>query len=55
MTIRDTMLTYVCAYCGAGPGQWCVTRSGNPAGHLHGERWWAWKRDTDAAHDDHPG
>jgi hypothetical protein len=41
--VQQQMLSFVCEYCSAPAGQWCLTKSGNRASYLHGARWWAWK------------
>jgi hypothetical protein len=37
------MLQFRCDYCGANPGEWCVTSGGGRSGYLHSARFYAWR------------
>jgi hypothetical protein len=35
---EQKQLVFHCHYCGKDPGEWCVTKTGNPVQWLHGDR-----------------
>jgi hypothetical protein len=35
---QQKQLEFTCDYCGAQPGDWCVTTGGQPVTWLHGSR-----------------
>lgn len=52
--VRPGILAVPCAYCLAGPGDWCRTNSGDRATYLHSARFHLW-RDTEVDGPTWPG